>query len=152
MSYTIRQARTDDADVLCRLMEQLSGHGMSREQMLERLRFIEQSAADSLYVCEWDGRVAGCMGFRIRENIEDTTRYGEVSVLVVDEEYRNRGAGRFMMNHAEKLASGLGCIGTWLVSGFGREEEAHAFYRKLGYKINGYRFVKPFIIDESGDF
>jgi hypothetical protein len=42
------------------------------------------------------------------------------------------------------LAKDQGCIGTWLVSGFGREELAHIFYKDLGYKINGYRFVKLF--------
>ena len=45
---------------------------------------------------------------------------------------------------AENRAKELGCIGTWLVSGLGREEESHKFYKKLGYEINGYRFVKPF--------
>jgi len=144
MTHTIRQAEDGDADVLIRLMEQLCGHAMSHAEMLDRLRYIDESPIDSLYVCEMDGSVVGCMGFRIRENIEDTTRYGEVSVLVVDEQYRNKGAARSMMDHAEKLAAGLGCIGTWLVSGFGREEEAHSFYKKLGYKINGYRFIKPF--------
>ncbi len=48
------------------------------------------------------------------------------------------------MDFAEKLARDQGCIGTWLVSGFGREEEAHHFYRALGYEITGYRFVKKF--------
>ena len=42
----------------------------------------------------------------------------------------------------EKLAEELGCIGTWLTSGFGREEAAHNFYKRLGYQINGYRFIK----------
>jgi len=32
------------------------------------------------------------------------------------------------MAFAEQLARDRGCKGTWLVSGFGREEEAHAFY------------------------
>lgn len=30
-----------------------------------------------------------------------------------------------------------------LMSGFGREEEAHRFYARKGYRITGYRFVKP---------
>jgi len=49
-----------------------------------------------------------------------------------------------MMRYAEKLARERNCIGTWLVSGYGREEQAHIFYKELGYEINGYRFVKLF--------
>ena len=48
------------------------------------------------------------------------------------------------MEYAEQLAHEKGCIGTWLVSGFGREERAHAFYKELGYTITGSRFVKHF--------
>ncbi len=63
-------------------------------------------------------------------------------MLVVLEEARRQGVGRFMMEHAEKLAEREGCKGTWLVSGFGREEQAHQFYEELGYRATGYRFVK----------
>jgi GNAT superfamily N-acetyltransferase len=49
-----------------------------------------------------------------------------------------------MMDYAEKLAKGVGCKRMWLVSGFAKEEEAHKFYKRLGYEVNGYRFVKPF--------
>jgi GNAT superfamily N-acetyltransferase len=47
------------------------------------------------------------------------------------------------MAFAEQLARNRGCKGTWLVSGFGRDEEAHQFYKRLGYEATGYRFVKP---------
>ncbi len=49
-----------------------------------------------------------------------------------------------MMQYAEKLAREMGCQGTWLVSGFAREEDAHKFYKRLGYQTTGYRFVKLF--------
>ncbi|GIM45314.1 hypothetical protein DNHGIG_08630 [Collibacillus ludicampi] len=48
------------------------------------------------------------------------------------------------MEFAENLAAEQGCIVTWLVSGFGREEQAPTFYKELGYEITGYRFVKRF--------
>jgi GNAT superfamily N-acetyltransferase len=54
------------------------------------------------------------------------------------------GIGRALMNFAENLAKEKGCIGTWLVTDLDREEEAHKFYKELGYRVNGYRFVKPF--------
>jgi GNAT superfamily N-acetyltransferase len=125
-------------------MSQLTGHEVSNEVMENRLKFVESSPIDFLYVCYEKDAVLGVLGFRIRENLEDASKYGEVSVVVVDEDARRKGVGRFLMNFAEKLAAEQGCIGTWLVSGFGREEEAHRFYKTLGYEITGYRFVKRF--------
>jgi GNAT superfamily N-acetyltransferase len=66
----------------------------------------------------------------------------QISLLVMHEEARRQGVGRHTMEHAEKLAEREGSRGTWLVSGFGREEQAHRFYEELGYRATGYRFVK----------
>ena len=140
----LRKAKQKDIGTLRCLMKELSGHAVSIDQMTNRLQFIEDSKVDSLFVCEEEARVIGILGFRIRENLEEASRFGEVSIIVVDPNNRYQGTGRFMMNHAEKLAREHNCMGMWLVSGFGREEEAHAFYKKLGYEINGYRFIKLF--------
>jgi len=85
------------------------------------------------------------LGFRIREkNLGEVSRYGEISLIVVDEGAPQRGIERCMMEYVEQLADQEGCVGTWLVSGFGREEQAHRSYKELGYEVTGYRFVKPF--------
>jgi len=144
MSLNIRKAVSKDIDVLCNLMEVLSGNTLSQDEVIDRLQFIEDSNTDSLFVCEEDSQILGLLGFRIRENLEEKSRFGEISAIVVDPNYRLKGLGRFMMDYAEKLAKKLRCKGMWLVSGFGREEEAHQFYKQLGYQINGYRFVKPY--------
>ncbi len=135
----------EDISVVCSLMHELTGHDISEEDMTDRLEMVNNSQIDELYICEVDNSILGVLGFRIRENIEENSRYGEISVIVTNLENRGLGIGRNMMAFAEKLAKEKGCIGTWLVSGFGREEEAHKFYKKLGYVINGYRFIKPFV-------
>ncbi len=48
------------------------------------------------------------------------------------------------MDYAEQLAKKHNCIGTWLVSGTKRVE-AHPFYKKLGYEVNGYPICKIFL-------
>jgi N-acetylglutamate synthase-like GNAT family acetyltransferase len=131
MPLNIRKANQDDIPVLCSLMEELSGHEISPEQVANRLRFVDDSKFDSLYVCKENGKVIGLLGFRIRENLEEVSRFGEISAIVVNSGNRRRGVGRFMMDYAEKLAKEQGCKGTWLVSGFGREEQAHEFYKEL---------------------
>ncbi|UNO47791.1 MULTISPECIES: GNAT family N-acetyltransferase [Alicyclobacillus] len=142
MALDIRSAEINDIPVLCALMTQLTGHTVSADTMANRLKFVAESPYDALYVCHENGMILGCLAFRIRENIEDASRYGEISALVVDDEARRKGVGRFLVDYAEGLARQLGCIGTWLVSGFGREEEAHHFYKSIGYEVTGYRFVK----------
>ena len=142
MSLSIREAKAKDVVELCSLMEELSGHAISKEGMENRLNFVANSPFDSLYICEEGKEVLGLLSFRIRENVEEVSKFGEISAIVTDPQKRRKGVGRFMMDFAEKLADEKGCIGTWLVSGFGREEEAHKFYKELGYQINGYRFVK----------
>jgi N-acetylglutamate synthase-like GNAT family acetyltransferase len=144
MAMSLHQAEQKDIPALCSLMDEMSYTGITQGQMQGRLQMIEKSPIDSLYVCEEDSRVVGLLGFRIRENLEEESRFGEVSAIVVYPESRLRGVGRFIMAQAEKLAMEKGCKGLWLVSGFGREAEAHKFYKKLGFKTTGYRFTKLF--------
>jgi GNAT superfamily N-acetyltransferase len=143
-SYTIRPMEACDIGAGSRLMSQLVGQDVSADEMRNRLDFVNSSPIDWLFVVEAEGRVRGLMGFRLRERIERAGCYGEVSALVVDAEVRRQGIGRALLEYAEHLAHEHGCIGTWLVSGFRRAEEAHRFYAELGYEATGYRFVKLF--------
>ena len=141
---SMRKAEKEDLDSLCSLMTELAGHTLSKEGMLDRLEHVEKSDIDFLFVCEEDDRILGLLGFRLRVNLEEVSKFGEISAIIVRPESRKRGVGRYMMDYADKLGRDLGCKGMWLVSGFAREEEAHKFYKRLGYEINGYRFVRPF--------
>ncbi|KXO01492.1 GCN5 family acetyltransferase [Bacillus thuringiensis] len=143
MSFQIREATIDDIDALCSLTKELKGSSISYEDMNNRLQFVQMSPFDFLYVYEEEETIFGLLGFRIRENLEDVTRYGEISIISVDSTIRRKGIGQVLMDYAEQLAKKHNCIGTWLVSGIKRVE-AHPFYKKLGYEVNGYRFVKYF--------
>nr|WP_170974076.1 hypothetical protein [Peribacillus simplex] len=48
------------------------------------------------------------------------------------------------MDFAENLANKHKYVNTWLASGIGLENEAHQFYKELGYEITGFRFLKRF--------
>ncbi len=140
----IRKVKMSDLKVLCELIFELSGHEISLKDARNRLSMVNSSPIDSLFICELEGHPCGLLGFRIRENIEEVSKYGEISLIVTHSKMRLKGIGRAMMSFAEKLAQKKGCLGTWLVSGFGREKSAHKFYKQLGYGITGYRFVKRF--------
>jgi GNAT superfamily N-acetyltransferase len=138
----IREFEQRDEPDIQRLFAILTGSIISDPDLIDRLDFIKNSPIDSLYVYDFNNKVIGLLGFRIRENIEENSRYGEVSAIVVDSDYQKRGIGRQLMDFAEQLSKDSNCKGTWLVSGFGREEKAHSFYKSLGYISTGYRFVK----------
>ena len=140
----IRPATIDDTESVRDLFQELTGQPLSDAEVKDRINFVRNSSIDSLFVYERNTQVRGLLAFRIRENIEENSRFGEISVVVVKSESRKLGIGKQLMQYAEQLAREKGCIGTWLVSGFGREEQAHPFYKKLGYQITGYRFVKKF--------
>ena len=144
MEYKIRKAEHKDIPDLRSLFMDLLGHELSEADVANRLKMIEDSSIDELYVYEQENKIQGLLGFRIRENVEERSRYGEISVIVTKPETRKLGIGRALMDFAEIRAREFECKGTWLVSGFGREEEAHKFYAKLGYQVTGYRFVKSF--------
>jgi GNAT superfamily N-acetyltransferase len=132
---------SDKADIQ-RLFGILTDAKISDPDLINRMDYINNSSTDSLYVYVLNNSVIGLLGFKIRENIEENSRYGEISVLVVDSNYQRQGIGKQLLTFAEQLANELNCKGTWLVSGFGREEKAHQFYNSLGYISTGYRFVK----------
>jgi GNAT superfamily N-acetyltransferase len=143
MNVRIRKAKPSDVEEIQVLVGHLTGNELERKATEDRLRMVETSPIDELYLLEDDDGVQGLLGFRIRGNVEEVSRYGEVSALVTRPEARLAGYGRALMEFAERLARDRGCKGMWLVSGFGREEDAHKFYTKLGYQVTGYRFVKP---------
>jgi GNAT superfamily N-acetyltransferase len=138
----IREFEYKDKHDIRRLFAVLTGARLSESDLINRLDFIKNSPIDSLYVYDLDGKAIGLIGFRIRENIEECSRYGEVSLIVVDSDYQKQGIGRQLMDFAKQLSKNCNCKGRWLVSGFGRESSAHPFYQSLGYISTGYRFVK----------
>ncbi|SFL58700.1 Ribosomal protein S18 acetylase RimI [Paenibacillus sp. 1_12] len=142
MSYSIRKAKEDDIPVLSLLMQELSGMPISHIDMMNRLELAEKSSTDTIFVYEEEGDIKATLIFRIRENFREVSRYGEICIVVVHSSAKRQGIGKRLMSFAEQRATDLGCIGTYLISGFGRKDEAHSFYLDLGYEITGYRFVK----------
>jgi GNAT superfamily N-acetyltransferase len=141
----IRRASFEDAAQLAVLMEQLTGNTVTESDMVNRLDYVSKTFLEELYVYDENGTILGILGFRVREAIEEVNRYGEVSILVTDEAHHHLGIGKTLIDFAEKHARESGCNGTWLISGLGREEKAHTFYKKMGYQVTGYLFekVKP---------
>lgn len=139
----IRKLHGRDNDSIRKLLIQL-GEEEGQSGNANICDFVRKYPSNEVYVYEESGGIIGLLGFRLRQNLEDGSQYGEVSIIVVDENHRRKGIGKKLFDFAEGLAKKHGCKGTWLVSGFHRSSEAHKFYEELGYEVTGYRFVKKF--------
>ena len=89
----IRKAIVSDVQGIQILFQELTGSLISANDVLNRIQFVQQSTLDSLFVYEDQKIIAGLLAFRIRENIEENSRFGEISVLVVRPEFRKKGIG-----------------------------------------------------------
>ena len=90
MEYIIREANSKDVESLSLLMSELSGKTITKEMMLNRLEMIRASQTDRLFVYVEEENVQGAVGFRIRESMEDISRYGEITVIVVGKHLKER--------------------------------------------------------------
>jgi GNAT superfamily N-acetyltransferase len=141
---SVRAAKRADLPRIRDLLSALAGTPLTSKEAANRFRLVTANPEEELVIACAGAEAIGLLAFRIRHNVESVSHYGEVSAIVVDDAWRNKGVGRLLIDRAEAIARRRKCIGLWLVSGFGREEEAHEFYRRMGFASTGMRFVKRF--------
>jgi len=68
-------------------------------------------------------------------------RYLQASNLVVDENFRGRGAGKKILNYLESKAQKLGCDKVVLDS-YSENKKSHSLYFSEDFYIRGFHFMK----------
>jgi GNAT superfamily N-acetyltransferase len=142
MDAIFKELDESDFSFLKEIISEFNGQMISDADLQNRIAFIANSPFDQLYICIQDNVKKGIVATRIRENIEENSRFLEISLIVTKKKFQQQNVGKQMVLFCEEKAKSLNCIGLWLVSGFGREEAAHQFYNKLGFDKTGYRFKK----------
>jgi GNAT superfamily N-acetyltransferase len=124
--------RAGDAASVAGLSGQL-GYPATTEEMAQRFAGIATDPNHAVYVAELsDERIAGWVHlYAWRLLVGD--RRAEIWGLVVDATHRGKGIGGRLMSEAEAWAEAKGCRTVTLRSNIVREE-AHAFYKRLGYR------------------
>jgi GNAT superfamily N-acetyltransferase len=157
MAITIRDATSDDHEVLCALVDEVDA--LHRERMPEIFRkpagpVRERAYIDGLlddenagvFLALVDGQPAGALFVLVREAppipILVPRRVAIIDSLVVSEPFRRLGVGRALMDTAEAWAAQRGAAAVEL-SVFEFNRQAIDFYDSLGYTTVNRRMAKP---------
>jgi GNAT superfamily N-acetyltransferase len=139
----VRTAQLEDAASLAALSGQL-GYPCSATSVRRRLRSLLSKFDHAIWVAENDsGRVAGWIHVFVHQVLE-IDRQAEIGGLVIDQEFRGQGAGKALVERAERWARARRLKSVSVRSNILRND-AHIFYQKQGYKIikTQHAFRKP---------
>ena len=130
MALRIREAAANDAQALTRLATQL-GYPSQPGDITRRLRDLFP-LRDCVLVAVVDHNVVGWTHVGLYPTLL-TDKAAHLYGTVVDEGWRGQGIGRALLEAAEAWATQRGCRTMYVRSNIVRQE-AHAFYRGLGYR------------------
>jgi GNAT superfamily N-acetyltransferase len=140
VDLAIRTAETNDAAALAELMCEL-GYETNTLEMRMRLEKIAGDVRYRTFVAVEQGKVRGMIGTFAYHSYEHNDLGGRILALVVAKDSRRNGLGRRLIEAAEHDFSQRNITRVAVNTRFERED-AHKFYEKLGYRQNGFRFVK----------
>ena len=142
----VREARPDDWPAVSALLAELGrpdvrGNDDEHEHERAFLRYLERDDTVAL-VADDDGHVIGFVDLEFRQRLNFETPEAWIPDLVVAETARGTGAGRALLDEADRLARERGCWGMTLESANWRES-SHAFYEHVGWADTGKAFTRP---------
>lgn len=161
----IRKAMLQDYDELCGLMAEVDE--LHRINLPQRFRepegptreweYFRSVIADEnvgFFVAEDDGELVGFVHVVVRDSrdipILVPRRYAFIDSIAVREELRGTGIGRALMERAHEWAVSMGAPKMEL-NVFEFNEDAVAFYRKLGYRTVWREMSRPLQRREEQD-
>jgi GNAT superfamily N-acetyltransferase len=106
-----------------------------------RLKTILPDRRYQTWVAVREGKVAGMIGTFCYQGYEHNNPSAKILALVVDEAMRSVGVGKALIAAAEADLANQN-ITRLIVNTRLTREDAHAFYERVGYEKNGFRFVK----------
>lgn len=141
MNCIIRKTIVSDSITLTRLSEQL-GYSTTVEEVTERVKYLLNKQNYNIFVADYNNTVIGFISFEKYDLLYFPSGIN-ITGLVVDINYRNKGVGLQLLYVAEQNAIENSLKYVRANSGSQRIE-AHRFYRKNGYanERDQKRFIK----------
>jgi N-acetylglutamate synthase-like GNAT family acetyltransferase len=135
----VREAGAADRDALLALLAEL-GYPTEAETLEGRLERLACEPSARVFVAERGGGVVGFASLHVLHLIERPP-LGRLSAIVVTEPARRGGVGLALVERVEREARAQGCGRLEVTSGEWRDD-AHAFYRGIGFEETSKRFIK----------
>ena len=141
----IRKALISDSVALTELSEQL-GYPTTVKEVENRVKYLLNKKDHQIFVAEYNDKIIGFISFE-RYDILYYPSGLNITGLVVEKNYRNKGIGKLLLKIAEKYAIENSLIFLRANSGSQRLD-AHQFYRKNGFsnEKDQKRFIKNIVI------
>lgn len=142
----VRSPALADSGAITELLEQL-GYPCTEEQVVARLGALPSPGQPLVLVADlWLGTrrtvVAGLLAVELGCYFHRDARHAHVTALVADRRYRHRGVARALVAEAQAIARRAGCQVMHLRTNRSRDD-AHSFYRALGFEETHLTFDKP---------
>jgi ribosomal protein S18 acetylase RimI-like enzyme len=131
MKILIREMTIKDAEAVNTLSKQL-GYPLSIEQTLKNINVVLQSKDHTAFVAEYENKIVAWIGAAQAIMIE-VMPHCEINGLVIDEQHRGIGIGKFLIDKVKHWAKERGNDKIGLHCNVKRTE-AHLFYEHLGFK------------------
>jgi GNAT superfamily N-acetyltransferase len=140
--FQIRQRRTEDFEKVLRLLRQLWPDKPLDEVALRTVYDRALVSESQVYLCACDDQnVVGFGSLTLKNNLWQQGYLGHIDELVVDGEYRGRGAGTQLLEQLIFVARQKGCRRVELDSAFHRTH-AHEFYQQHGFQNRAFLFSR----------
>lgn len=143
MNIVIRKADVLDSEAIADISSKDLGYDCTAEFVKKKLAGLDLSR-EAVFVAEIGTNVIGYIHIEKYDTLYCET-LANVLGLAVSSDSRRKGAGRLLIEAAEKWAKDIGAMGVRLNSG-GSRTAAHSFYRAAGYdsEKQQIRFMKEF--------
>jgi ribosomal protein S18 acetylase RimI-like enzyme len=129
-TLTIRQATSDDAPEMARLLDLFDHMGATPEQVAARM--LTCQSVLTTFIGAIDGRAVGFACLRLIPHLQGDEPYAELTDIYVDAPFRRQGVGGTLIAHVEAAARAGGAGGLVIITGFDNDG-AQAAYRASGY-------------------
>ena len=147
---TIRDSKAEDFDEVISLLKQLWPGRKINDNSL-RASFLKsfELKGHIIRVASTPDKIVGLYSLSIRNNLKVEGNLANIDELVVDETMRGQKIGMLLLEDAEVIARENGCKSLGLESSFHRED-AHRFYIKNGYEMQGYYIIRNLELPPCG--
>jgi GNAT superfamily N-acetyltransferase len=143
MELLIRDVTHRDFDQVFGLLKQLWSYKELDYEAMKKMFDHNIQSPDHFYIVALYGpQVVGFCSLNVKHNLWQQAYLGNVDEMVVEENYRGQGIGKLLMQRITEKAKEKNCKCLELESSFHREQ-AHAFYKELGFEQRAFLFSKP---------